>query len=219
MRFAGSGSGLLICLLAVHFLLFTAASTVCAMTYEYGDNDPCFSITPDGSWQGSPIDLYCNVAEAKVARIDVHYEIVPGSARLLYVTLGNSSDWKFVHVLEDGTVNDGTAKIVTQTYISTFNGKKVYQQWILWLKEIGGIGETGSTLNYWWIKVYYQDDYYEGCAVINFIDFAYLANIWLSEIGDPQWDQSCDVAPTDGNDVGDGIIDELDLAVFAEYWL
>ena len=46
-------------------------------------------------------------------------------------------------------------------------------------------------------------------------DFAILASAWQSSDGQANWNPDCDIAPQPP----DGLIDELDLAVFAEYWL
>jgi hypothetical protein len=49
---------------------------------------------------------------------------------------------------------------------------------------------------------------------VDFYDFAVLASAWLSSPGDGNWNPACDIS-----DPNDSVIDELDLAVFAENWL
>ncbi len=49
---------------------------------------------------------------------------------------------------------------------------------------------------------------------VDFKDFAILAAAWLSEPGDANWNADCDISMP-----SDGIIDELDLAVFCDNWL
>lgn len=49
---------------------------------------------------------------------------------------------------------------------------------------------------------------------IDFSDFAIFASAWQSKEGDDNWNLDCDVS-----DPTDGVIDEVDLTVFAENWL
>lgn len=45
-------------------------------------------------------------------------------------------------------------------------------------------------------------------------DFAVFAAAWQSSLGADNWNPFCDIS-----DSNDGVIDELDLAVFANYYL
>jgi len=45
-------------------------------------------------------------------------------------------------------------------------------------------------------------------------DFAIFAAAWLSQPGDPSWNAACDISLP-----SDGVIDELDLAIFCDNWL
>ena len=56
----------------------------------------------------------------------------------------------------------------------------------------------------------------EGDGVVDWLDFAALAQAWLSRSGQPNWYAKADLAPPGAPD---GIVDFLDLAVFAESWL
>ena len=56
------------------------------------------------------------------------------------------------------------------------------------------------------------DFYTDG--VVDFKDFAIFAAAWGSQSGDANWNPACDIS----DDI-DGVIDELDLAVFCENWL
>lgn len=49
---------------------------------------------------------------------------------------------------------------------------------------------------------------------VDFKDFAVLAAAWLTESGQTGWNSDCDISMP-----SDGIIDELDLAVFCDNWL
>ncbi|MDD5064807.1 MAG: GLUG motif-containing protein [Phycisphaerae bacterium] len=49
---------------------------------------------------------------------------------------------------------------------------------------------------------------------VSFIDFAILANVWLSDPTQVNWNERCDIAEPQ-----DSVIDILDLAVFTQYWL
>jgi len=56
-------------------------------------------------------------------------------------------------------------------------------------------------------------DYYRD-GLVDFKDFAVFAAAWRSEPGDDNWNAACDISTPI-----DGIIDELDLAVFCDNWL
>jgi hypothetical protein len=49
---------------------------------------------------------------------------------------------------------------------------------------------------------------------VDFIDFAILANAWLSDPMQANWDLRCDIA-----EPPDSVIDVLDLAIFTQHWL
>jgi hypothetical protein len=49
---------------------------------------------------------------------------------------------------------------------------------------------------------------------VDFRDFAVLASAWLSRQGDDNWTPACDISQP-----GDNVINEMDLAVFADNWL
>jgi sugar lactone lactonase YvrE len=53
-----------------------------------------------------------------------------------------------------------------------------------------------------------------GDRMVDFNDFAILANAWCSHSGDSNWDPNCDISAP-----ADGVIDEKDLAVLCENWL
>jgi hypothetical protein len=55
---------------------------------------------------------------------------------------------------------------------------------------------------------------FENSGRVDFKDFAVLAAAWLSEPGEGNWNADCDISMP-----SDGIIDELDLAVFCDNWL
>jgi len=49
---------------------------------------------------------------------------------------------------------------------------------------------------------------------VDFFDFAVLGSAWRSTPNDDNWNSACDIS-----DPKDGVIDELDLAIFTENWL
>ena len=51
-------------------------------------------------------------------------------------------------------------------------------------------------------------------GIVDFKDFAVLAAAWESQTGDDNWNVACDISTPK-----DGVINELDLAVFCENWL
>jgi sugar lactone lactonase YvrE len=54
-----------------------------------------------------------------------------------------------------------------------------------------------------------------GDGVVNFEDFAILANAWRSTTGGANYDANCDISSTPG----DGVINEKDLVILFENWL
>lgn len=56
----------------------------------------------------------------------------------------------------------------------------------------------------------------QGDGVVDWLDFAALAQAWLSSPGQPNWYAKADLAPPGAPD---GIVDYLDLAVLVESWL
>jgi len=56
-------------------------------------------------------------------------------------------------------------------------------------------------------------DFVPDCNV-NFNDFAVLASAWLTENGEPNYNSKCDIS-----EPNDGVINEKDLAMFADFWL
>jgi len=57
-----------------------------------------------------------------------------------------------------------------------------------------------------------SDLYPDGCVDLR--DFAVLASAWHSRDGDENWNRHCDIS-----EPNDNVIDEYDLAVFADSWL
>jgi len=49
---------------------------------------------------------------------------------------------------------------------------------------------------------------------VDFRDYSALVAAWLTELGDPAWDEYCDIS-----DPADYFIDELDLKVLCDEWL
>jgi hypothetical protein len=56
----------------------------------------------------------------------------------------------------------------------------------------------------------------EGDGVVDWLDFATLAQVWLSRSGQPNWYPRADLAPPGAPD---GVIDFQDLEVLAQSWL
>jgi hypothetical protein len=59
----------------------------------------------------------------------------------------------------------------------------------------------------------FNGDFNFDCEV-DYDDLAIFANAWLSSTGKANWNANCDISPS-----ADGIINELDFAVFAQNWL
>jgi len=61
---------------------------------------------------------------------------------------------------------------------------------------------------FWAVADLYSD------GLVNFKDFAVFALAWPSTLGDPNYNPDCDIFDPAG-----GVINAMDLAVFADYWL
>jgi hypothetical protein len=55
---------------------------------------------------------------------------------------------------------------------------------------------------------------FDGDGDVDLVDFPVLASAWRTEPGDPNWNPDCDIS-----DLDDDFIDELDLGVYADYYL
>jgi subtilisin-like proprotein convertase family protein len=129
----------------------------CSGSYSEGSNDTDVNI-PEGDWTYSPITISCAPPGAQVTCIDVHFEIIHTYVGDLYVDITDydMTDSCVLWLYEGGSA-DNINKTVTG--ITTFNGKKVNQTWLLWAID-DYWGDTGY-IDYWWIKVYYEGEDYD----------------------------------------------------------
>jgi hypothetical protein len=65
-----------------------------------------------------------------------------------------------------------------------------------------------------WLKTGLMSGDFVSPDGVNFIDFAILANTWLSDPMKPNWDERCDIAKQPDN-----VIDISDLEIFIQNWL
>ncbi len=86
-----------------------------------------------------------------VTCIDVHYEVIGSGIGFLYIYLYND-DESIEHVLENGIDSDDISE--TEYGITTFNGEPLNQTWWLFANELSGLG--GAYIDFWWIKLYYE---------------------------------------------------------------
>ena len=124
----------------------------CSGAYEYGESSLDVDIPSNGAWAGSGIDFSAVPGSPTVACIDVHYEIESSWVGYVYAELSDEDYGSFTYALVDG-VNGSISQ--TETGITAFNGKALDQMWILWAREEYSSGD--GYIDYWWIKVYYED--------------------------------------------------------------
>lgn len=83
----------------------------------------------------------------------------------------------------------------------------------LWTDDTGNGSAPVVDLGAYEFGCAYTGDLDRDCDV-DFLDYAIVAQTWLTEPSDDQWDRSCDISiPVDN------CIDALDLAAFADQWL
>jgi len=129
----------------------------CSGPYRYGESGFDADIPDDGSWAGSGMEITGAPAGAVVTCVDVCYEIQHYYWSWLYVEVSDS-DYYFTHELFNDWY-DGSGYIYTvKTGITTFNGRDVNQEWVLWAAD--GMYYGPGYIDYWWIKVYYSDSPY-----------------------------------------------------------
>jgi hypothetical protein len=123
---------------------------------------------------------------------------------------------------------------------SAYIFKREGTNWIEYTKLIALDGSAGDSFGYKYISIngnyaivgaIGDDDYgdnsgsayiFSACPTsdfitdchVDFLDFAVLSSAWLSNPGDDNWNQDCDIS-----ELNDNVIDLLDLKVFAENWL
>jgi hypothetical protein len=89
-----------------------------------------------------------------------------------------------------------------------------------WVSKLTGYGADGTTITFWGLKdpsthsnVNLIPDFVMVRGV-DFADYSAFASAWRTQAGSAGWNHIYDIS-----DPNDNVIDERDLAVFAEYWL
>jgi len=132
----------------------------CSGPNEYGENHDNVTI-PDadapfcGDWVYSEIPISGGPGGAIVTCVDVHYEIIHTYVGDLDVDLSDEDYLSYWYDLWENEGGGADNINETETGITTFNGKLVNQVWLLWAMDCGYL-DTGH-IDYWWIKVYYED--------------------------------------------------------------
>ena len=134
-----------------------AARRNSSQVYCFGENDDDVYIPDDGyggAWAWSDIPISCAPSDCTVNSIDVHYEIFHTYTSDLVVVL---SDYQVTNQYLLWYYQDAGSYFINETEIgiTTFNGMTVNQTWTLWATD-DYFGDVGY-IDYWWIKVYYQD--------------------------------------------------------------
>ena len=126
-------------------------------TFCYGENSNNAYIPNDGSgWGYSFIHISCAPIDATVTSLDVHYEIIHEYVGDLIVELTDEDYLTYTYRLWEDPYNSGSSIIETEIGITAFNGKFVNQTWLLWALDTFPFFYEGY-IDYWWIKVYYED--------------------------------------------------------------
>jgi len=135
--------------LTVVFTLLSGAVRTLADDFAYAESNLYVEIPSNGNWAGSGMQIDTAPAGATVTSVDIHYEIESSWVGYVYAELSDQ-DYYFTHGLVDG-VNGSISQ--TKTGITTFNGRPVNQEWVLWARE--ELSSGGGYISSWWIKVYY----------------------------------------------------------------
>ena len=132
----------------------------CSGPNEYGENHDNVTI-PDadapfcGDWVYSEIPISGGPGGAIVTCVDVHYEIIHTYVGDLDVDLSDEDYLSYWYDLWENEGGGADNINETETGITTFNGKLVNQVWLLWAMDCGYL--DSGRIDYWWIKVYYED--------------------------------------------------------------
>jgi hypothetical protein len=118
----------------------------------YGENDDNIQI-PYNDWAPSDISFLSWPSELLVTTVDVHYRVY-GSSGFMYLDFGDEDYDVFTYILLDYVYSGGGLLTDTVTGITDFFGKPVSQYWILWAYE--QYGDGSGWIDYWWIKLYYD---------------------------------------------------------------
>ncbi|HUT29102.1 MAG TPA: GEVED domain-containing protein [Sedimentisphaerales bacterium] len=133
------------------------ASTLgtCSGTYIYDDSSWNVYIESAGMYYGSGIDFSGVPGGHTVSCIDVYYEVRNLDWMLSIVDVAMSdADYPPVYTLESGWYGMDGDIVQTRTGITHFNGEVLSQLWILWAIDYI---TTGAYIDYWWIKLYYEE--------------------------------------------------------------
>lgn len=127
----------------------------CSGPYRYGSDSSNVYI-PDGTgeWVYSEITISGAPAGATVSCIDVHYEIIHTWVTDLVVDLSDENLTYEYNLFDDMYSIDENIN-ETETGITAFNGEAVKQIWLLWAADY--TYHDSGYIDYWWLKVYYDD--------------------------------------------------------------
>jgi len=121
----------------------------------YGESSQNVYMKSDYYWWGSGIKISGAPSGAEVTSIDVHCKIEPSWISIVSAELCNEDDSIFYRLIEGEYGGYGTIT-KTKKGITRFNGEPVNQMW--WLYGHEDYGDETGYIDYWWIKIYYQDD-------------------------------------------------------------
>jgi hypothetical protein len=135
----------------------TTTLGTCSGSYSEGSNDTDVDIPDDDGWVYSDIYISTAPGDATVTCIDVHYEIIHSWVGDLDVDL-TDEDLSYEYDLWENEGGSADNINETETGITMFNGELVNQIWTLWARDTEYL--ISGYIDYWWIKVYYEEEAY-----------------------------------------------------------
>ena len=155
--------------------------TMATTSYAYEENPSDVPIPTDGSFIGSGIDFSAYSANI-ITSIEVHCAIQSSDYGLVYAEL---TDYPETAVYSLVSADDGYIS-VTRTGVTTFNGKTLNRQWVLWAREVNSFG--GGYIDSWWLKIYYEGTpSYCGAVTAN-TGFEYISRVVVGSINNSSGD-------------------------------
>jgi len=158
----------------------TTLST-CSGPDIYGESGLNVYIEDNTSWYGSGLDFSGASGGEVVSCIDVHYEVRDLWAASIVDVSMSEADYD-MYTLESGWWGGDGDILGTRTGISYFVGEAIDQVWVLWAADYYADG--WGYIDYWWIKLYYEDVVVPGyCAAGSvYCNYEYIANVDVGDI-------------------------------------
>jgi len=169
--------------------------------YGFGSNGYPYSISNCIIWDNDTGDL-------QYGDYDVTYSCIEGGYDGDGNTDSNPQFWandEFYHLSPDSTacIDKGDPSYNPEPNETDIDGED---------RVIDGDEDGTATVDMGADEYYWSKADFDVNEIVNFIDYAILANAWMTEYGDPNYNETCDLA--DNN-----VIDNNDLELFCQDWL